>query len=426
MSSKNQIVPNANVAKKNSSSQLSILGIGLIAAAILALVAIGALAGPLPALIFLIFVLVIFGFMYMYLKQYLLVDNNPQQTPENININIDNNIGPFDADCNHFNCNSDNFDQWKKYQNLVHKPNGILRSHLDDRDSYNKRNFEGSVIESVSEKNKKNDCIDALTSAKKIKASKRVRFDLPESCSDGNYGDREWDAGYKPADSEQAYGAPILNREQALSQLGQNVLTNIISTETVPELLPNGCSVSKQNAADSAINNINPSLELLPCNLKTAWAAAFVSLPSAFIPNPDPNENNPNQIDPNLAHSNSESRDIDTVRSCYRNNKTNDDDVSNLDDCQSVDQKWAAHPGGFSNCELYKKDPRAWITNLNDAIYDRSRKTAEEIDPTKFHNARQLFMQFLYSDMPNRKAKYEKPIEFLEESSYVQSKIQSA
>lgn len=81
-------------------------------------------------------------------------------------------------------------------------------------------------------------------------------------CVNGDYGDDEWDAGYKVVTS-----TPTTS-EQWLAQLGRNTMRDIAAQQTVSEF--EECSVPDPNR----------------CPMKTDWQGAFKGLPTTFITPP--------------------------------------------------------------------------------------------------------------------------------------------
>jgi len=74
-------------------------------------------------------------------------------------------------------------------------------------------------------------------------------------------------------------------------------------------------------------------------------------------------------------------------------------------------------------CEMYQRDPRAWVFDLNQAMQERATQNAAIWDPYKHFQARQKFAQFIMNDVVNQKATHERPIEQLTEASCFAQKV---
>lgn len=199
----------------------------------------------------------------------------------------------------------------------------------------------------------------------------------PLLCENGDYGDCEWDVGYKR--QQQLYGAPGGGGDPANAELrtiGQRALDEIISKNIVPPL-------------DLTLPEDKPSC----CPLKTDWQAAFKGYPTTFISMPE------------------SAGGSECALGCPS-------------PCGSHLE--LSGSGGASHRDGCNHDPRTWNPFLNERQYERARRAGEKWDPYKHHNARQMYAQFLAANMPNRKAFYERPIEHLEEASCFQQKISAA
>jgi hypothetical protein len=110
------------------------------------------------------------------------------------------------------------------------------------------------------------------------------------------------------------------------------------------------------------------STDPLPCEMRVAWQNSFIGCPSTFIECPKP---------PNATKAQKE-------------------------DTQGID--------------LSKRDNRVWYRNLDDITQERSVMSGEIWDPYKHFYARQKLTQILSEEMINRKDKYMRPIETLEQA----------
>lgn len=200
-------------------------------------------------------------------------------------------------------------------------------------------------------------------------------------CTSGDYDDYKWDAGYKPDDSATPY-ASFLDREKYLQKVALDATRHIESTEVLGTLDLDDDSRTQQQQYDC-------------CPMSTDWQGTFKGMPTTFIAAPgEPNK--------------------------YKVTKDNTNENSDGcvgeggDGCLLAPDKWQ------------EKDKRLWFRSLDDEIYRRSRQNAKMWDPYKHHYARQMYAQFISSNMVNRKSFYERPIEHLEEASCFQKKINSS
>lgn len=177
---------------------------------------------------------------------------------------------------------------------------------------------------------------------------------------DGDYGDCEWDVGYKKS------SGPPTDREKYLADLAAEI-TGSNNSSSLP---------SQQQRAPLSLSRGVDKEEQQQCPWKTDWQGTFKGYPTTFID------------------------------CCGGGN----------DKCGRLYEKTEdAPPGG--ECRRQQKQQREWARSLNDEYYRRSRLNDNKWDPYKHHHARQMFAQFLSSNMVNRKAFYERPIEHLEEAT---------
>jgi hypothetical protein len=74
-------------------------------------------------------------------------------------------------------------------------------------------------------------------------------------------------------------------------------------------------------------------------------------------------------------------------------------------------------------CRMYRKDPRLWQADLNEARYERGIAIDAEWDMYKHHNARQSWIQFLSTDFQSRKDNWMRPINSFEDAYCVKADV---
>ena len=67
-------------------------------------------------------------------------------------------------------------------------------------------------------------------------------------------------------------------------------------------------------------------------------------------------------------------------------------------------------------CRMYKKDPRVWNADLNEALYERKITSGAKWDPYKHFHARQSWLQFLSTEWQSRRDNYMRPIHGMEDA----------
>jgi hypothetical protein len=72
-------------------------------------------------------------------------------------------------------------------------------------------------------------------------------------------------------------------------------------------------------------------------------------------------------------------------------------------------------------CRMYRRDPRLWQADLNEAMYERNLAIDADLDPYKHHNRRQSWLQFLSTDWQARRDQYMRPINSFEEAFCLQA-----
>ena len=159
----------------------------------------------------------------------------------------------------------------------------------------------------------------------------------PITCTDGDYGSKNWDAGYKVPSEYCA-------KEKHMQELATSVV-EAAEARSPTRVLPEQCCT-----------------EPLICPMETTFQAAFGGCPTTYIE-------------------------------------------------------------GDLGCDVYQRDPRAWVFDLNAAIQERATINGEIWDSYKHFSARQKLAQFLMNDVVNSRARYERPIENLSESMCFQRKI---
>lgn len=199
-------------------------------------------------------------------------------------------------------------------------------------------------------------------------------------CTSGDYGDDTWDAGFKADDGATPY-ASFLDREKYLQSVARDTVKHVESAEVLQTLDLDG--------SDDKLEQ-----QQLPCcPVTTDWQGTFKGMPTTFIDAP------PRKTSKKRAGCNSGAEEEEAEGG-------------------GVDNGCLLAPDGWQ-----KKDKRLWFRSLDDEMYSRSRRNAEIWDPYKHHYARQMYAQFISSNMVNRKSFYERPIEHLEEASCFQKKI---
>lgn len=159
----------------------------------------------------------------------------------------------------------------------------------------------------------------------------------PTVCVDGDYGSKNWDAGYKVPSEYCA-------KEKHMQELATNVV-EAAAARAQTRVLPDNCCTQP-----------------VICPLETTWRGSFKSCPTTYIKGP-------------------------------------------------------------LVCDLYQRDPRAWVFDLNAAIQERATINGEIVSPYKHMQARQMYAQFIMNDVVNARAKFERPIENILEATCFQRKV---